>query len=173
MQRKLILFKILIMVSVIFAFIGAILLVNATTFGKIAKTIGTIAFGIGLVGSIVSICFYKSEESKNEVKQQVQREDELAQREKREQMKLQNLGEIIEKTKILSTSTVKDKSDAMKRGIIGALLIGTSGAVIGTATSGHIKTTTFLVVYKNGKKEAIEVVNGTPIYDLYLQALEV
>ena len=168
MQRKLTLLELLIMVSVIFTFAGGILF--AIEFGKIAKTLGAIAFAIGLVGLIVSICFYKREESKDEAKQQ---EDELALTKERERIILQNLSGIIEKTKILSTSTVEDKNDAMKRGIIGALLIGTPGAVIGTATSGYIKTTTFLVFYKNGKKEAVEVVNGTEFYNFYVQYLEI
>lgn len=79
----------------------------------------------------------------------------------------------IVKTKILSTSIVKDKKNAMIRGIVGALLIGTSGAIIGTSSAKNISTTTFLIIYKNGSRETIEVVNETRIYDFYIQYLEV
>lgn len=171
MKKKSVVLKILILVFTLLSFAGTMLLIS--NFNQITNIIAPIALGIGLAGLIVSLVLYGNEVAKFEMRKQALREEELVRMEEQECNRLQNLGQLIEKTKILSTSTVKDKNDAMKRGIIGALLIGTPGAVIGTGTSSYIKATTFLVVYKNGKKEAIEVVNGTKIYNLYIQHLEV
>lgn len=80
---------------------------------------------------------------------------------------------LIEKTKIINTSTVKNSNEAFNRGVTGAVLFGVTGAIIGSNSAKHISTTTFLIIYKDGHRETDEVVNGSRFYEFYIQFLEV
>jgi hypothetical protein len=76
------------------------------------------------------------------------------------------------------TATARTKAtSAAARGAIGGALFGPLGMVAG-AVSGKKKvtehhTTTFLVYYRDGTRETETVENGTELYNLYMNKLDV
>lgn len=130
---------------------------------------------LGLAGAIMSIILFilyykfspKLKKERDEQKRMKQEQDETARR--KEEEKLAN----IRKTVILSHATLTDKDNAMTRGIVGMALIGTPGAIIGTSTAKERQTTTFLIVYNDNTRETREVENGSELYNIYVQYLEV
>lgn len=129
---------------------------------------------IGILGALLSIgCVLyrafspKLRKEKNEQKRIIQEQNEAERR--KEEEKLAN----IRKTIILSHATLTDKDNAVARGIVGMALIGTAGAVIGTSTAKERQTTTFLIVYNDNTRETREVENGSELYNIYIQYLEV
>lgn len=136
------------------------------TAATIVAIIGGAGLGLDLIAYLV-YCMFSS--SKVEEREEIRRESMERQEKEREAelWKLQN----IKKTIIVSTTAKKD--NAVTRGVVGGLLFGVAGAVVG-ATTGHEKVyTTFLVIYTDGSRESVEVENGSKLYDLYLQHLEV
>lgn len=88
------------------------------------------------------------------------------------------------KTKIIDTShTVTQESkvrtgSALGRAIVGDWVAGPVGAIVGSATAKekvttHEKhTTTFMVYYKDGQRQHQTVNNGTALYNLYMEKLD-
>ena len=99
--------------------------------------------------------------------------DEEEQIEEKKFLELTERKNLIEKTKIINTNTVKNSKEAFNRGVTGAVLFGVTGAIIGSSSAKHISTTTFLIIYKDGHRETDEVVNGSRFYEFYIQFLEV
>ena len=99
--------------------------------------------------------------------------DEEEQIEEKKFLELTERKNLIEKTKIINTNTVKNSKEALNRGVTGAVLFGVTGAIIGSSSAKHISTTTFLIIYKDGHRETDEVVNGSRFYEFYIQFLEV
>lgn len=112
--------------------------------------------------------YLRRKKEKEEEQERIIRERNEAARRKEEE-KLAN----IRKTLILSHATLTDKDNAMTRGIVGMALVGTAGAVIGTSTAKERQTTTFLLVYNDESRETREVENGSELYNIYVQYLEV
>ncbi len=79
----------------------------------------------------------------------------------------------IKKAVIVATRVATDSDSAIMRGVIGEALIGTSGAVIGTSTAKQKQFTTFLLVYEDDTRETKEVENGSPLYQEYINHIEV
>ena len=112
--------------------------------------------------------YLRRKKEKEEKQERIIQERNEAERRKEEE-KLAN----IRKTVILSHATLTDKDNAMKRGIVGMALVGTAGAVIGTSTAKERQTTTFLIVYNDNTRETREVENGSELYNIYVQHLDV
>ena len=135
--------------------------------------------GGGLILTGIALCVYiyfspankeKRLERKRIKLEQERIENERIENEKRKELeKLSN----IRKTVILSHATLIDKDNAMTRGIVGMALIGTPGAILGTSTAKERQTTTFLIVYNDNTRETREVENGSELYNIYIQYLEV
>lgn len=107
------------------------------------------------------------------MKEADQPDEEEEQIEEKKFLELTERKNLIEKTKIINTNTVKNSKEAFNRGVTGAVLFGVTGAIIGSSSAKHISTTTFLIIYKDGHRETDEVVNGSRFYEFYIQFLEV
>ncbi len=79
---------------------------------------------------------------------------------------------VILKTKIIDayekTSTVSETV----RGTVGILMAGLVGGLIGASTAKSKRSTTFLIIYKDGTKQARTVPNGSLEYQQYIKYLE-
>ena len=128
----------------------------------------SIIHGVFLHHTTQGKAYLCKKQEQQEKQERIIRERNEAERRK-EEKKLTN----IRKTLILSHATLTDKDNAMKRGIVGMALVGTAGAVIGTSTAKERQTTTFLVVYNDESRETREVENGSELYNIYVQYLEV
>lgn len=160
--------------SITHLFIAAIVLFTIVLFvGASTETFSVFIIGIsGAIFSTIGCVLYRAFSPKlrreREEQERIIRERNEAARRKEEE-KLAN----IRKTLILSHATLTDKDNAMTRGIVGMALVGTAGAVIGTSTAKERQTTTFLVVYNDESRETREVENGSELYNIYVQYLEV
>ena len=160
--------------SITHLFIAGIILFAIVLFvGVFTETLLAIIIGIlGVLLSTIGCGLYRAFSPKlqrvREEHERIIREKNEAERRKEEE-KLAN----IRKTVILSHATLTDKDNAMTRGIVGMALVGTAGAIIGTSTAKKRQTTTFLVVYNDESRETREVENGSELYNIYVQYLEV
>lgn len=160
--------------SITHLFIAGIVLFTIVLFvGASTETFSVFIIGIsGAIFSTIGCVLYRAFSPKlrreREEQERIIRERNEAARRKEEE-KLAN----IRKTLILSHATLTDKDNAMTRGIVGMALVGTAGAVIGTSTAKERQTTTFLVVYNDASRETREVENGSELYNIYVQYLEV
>lgn len=145
-----------------------VLFVGASTETPSVVIIGILGALLSTIGCVLYRAFSPKLRKEREEQERIIRERNEAERRKEEE-KLAN----IRKTVILSHATLTDKDNAMTRGIVGMALVGTAGAVIGTSTAKERQTTTFLVVYNDESRETREVENGSELYNIYVQYLEV
>lgn len=139
--------------------------------------IGGIVLGAGFAFAIICFILYRVLMPKNvkadrelKKKEALERQERMKREfEKREEWKRTH----IKKAVIVATRVAKDSDSAIMRGIVGEALIGTSGAVIGTSTAKQKQFTTFLLVYEDDARETKEVENGSPLYQEYINHIEV
>lgn len=139
--------------------------------------IGGIVLGVGFAFAIICFILYrvlmpKSVKSERELKKKETLENqERMKREfnEREEWKRTH----IKKAVIVATRVGKDNGNAIIRGIVGDALAGTSGAVIGTSTAKQKQFTTFLLVYEDDTRETKEVENDSPLYQEYINYIEI
>lgn len=77
----------------------------------------------------------------------------------------------IKKTIIVASSSNKKASSAITRGIVGSFILGPVGLLAGT-TAKTKNTTTFMVVYNNGKQKTITVNNNDWQFNNFCKYLE-
>lgn len=80
---------------------------------------------------------------------------------------------VIVKTKIIDTHAKTSAASAAVRGTVGGAVAGPVGAIVGASTAKNKHSTTFLIVYKNGKKETRTVPNTSLEYQKYAKYLDV
>lgn len=78
----------------------------------------------------------------------------------------------IKKTIIVSQSSRKKATSAISRGLIGGAILGPVGLLAGASAKSK-ETTTFQVIYNNGKQETIIVENGSRMFKEYCKYLDV
>lgn len=120
-----------------------------------------------LLDAIAYILYLKY--STEEKRKKKEAEDAKKIEEEREEWKRTH----IKKAVIVATRVAKDSDSAIMRGVVGVALIGTSGAVIGTSTAKQKQFTTFLLVYEDDTRETKEVENESPLYQEYINYIEV
>lgn len=79
---------------------------------------------------------------------------------------------VIVKTKIIDTLGKKSASSAAVRGAVGGAVAGGVGAIVGASTAKENRSTTFLILYKNGKRVTRTVPNGSLEYQKYIKYLD-
>lgn len=79
---------------------------------------------------------------------------------------------VIVKTKIIDTLGKKSTSSAAVRGAVGGAVAGGVGAIVGASTAKENRSTTFLILYKNGKRMTRTVPNGSLEYQKYVKYLD-
>lgn len=158
-------FAIITIILAVFLFLSFILFVS--NFNDGALILFCISMGGFFVELVVYCLFYFLSTSLKQERENIKRQEE-----QQRQTELEKLNHI-KKTVILSHATLTDNKDGMKRGIVGMALVGTAGAVIGTSTAKERQTTTFLVVYNDESRETREVENGSELYNIYVQYLDV
>ena len=77
----------------------------------------------------------------------------------------------IKKTIIVSQNSRKKATSAIGRGLIGSALLGPVGLLAG-ATAKSKETTTFQVIYNNGKQDTVTVKNGSWLFKEYCKYLD-
>ena len=99
--------------------------------------------------------------------------------------KMKMLSESIIKTKIIDTShtataTSKAKTgSSIGRAVVGGAIAGPAGAMIGAGTAkkkvtvNEHHTTTFMVFYQDGTRNHDTVENGTELYHIYMEKLDI
>lgn len=99
--------------------------------------------------------------------------------------KMKRLAASIAKTKIIDTShtataTSKAKTgSSVGRAVIGGAIAGPAGAMIGAGTAkrkvtvDEHHTTTFMVFYQDGTRNHDTVENGTELYHIYMEKLDI
>ena len=80
---------------------------------------------------------------------------------------------VIVKTKIIDTLGKKSTSSAAMRGVVGGAVAGGVGAVVGASTAKENRSTTFLILYKNGKRVTKTVPNSSAEYQKYIKYLDI
>lgn len=139
--------------------------------------IGGIVLGIGFAFAIICFILYRVLIPKNVKADRELKKKEALERQERIQREFEEHEEWkrthIKKAVIVATRVGKDNSNAIIRGIVGDALAGTSGAVIGTSTAKQKQFTTFLLVYEDDTRETKEVENGSPLYQEYINHIEV
>lgn len=79
---------------------------------------------------------------------------------------------IIVKTMIIDTQGKTSTASAAARGAVGHIVAGPVGGIVGASTAKGKRSTTFLIVYKNGKKLTRTVPNGSLEYQKYIKYLD-
>lgn len=79
---------------------------------------------------------------------------------------------VIVKTKIIDTLGKKSASSAAVRGAVGGAVAGGVGVIVGASTAKENRSTTFLILYKNGKRVTRTVPNGSLEYQKYVKYLD-
>lgn len=123
-----------------------------------------IIFAIVIIACIIYVVSSKKNKEENEAYEKAKKEDA-----EREEWKATH----IKKAVIVATRVGKNNGSAIIRGVVGDALIGTSGAVIGTSTAKQKQFTTFLLVYEDDTRETKEVENGSPLYQTYINYIEI
>lgn len=172
------LFHIFIIVGLLCFLSGIILLCNGLLVAAFCL-IGTCPILL-ILGAIINRLTMSSEEKaqlvqeREEEKLKTQREKEVYEREQREIAEREQWKAThIKKAVIVATRVGKNNGSAILRGVVGDALIGTSGAVIGTSTAKQKQFTTFLLVYEDDTRETKEVENGSPLYQTYINYIEI
>lgn len=80
---------------------------------------------------------------------------------------------VIVKTRIIDAYGKASTSSAAMRGTVGGLVAGPVGALVGASTAKNKRSTTFLILYKDGKKESRTVPNNSLEYQEYIKYLEI
>lgn len=80
---------------------------------------------------------------------------------------------VIVKTRIIDAYGKKSTASAAMRGTVGNVVAGPVGAIVGASTAKENRSTTFLVIYKNGKKVTRTVPNNSLEYQKYVKYLDV
>lgn len=139
--------------------------------------IGGIVLGIGFAFAIICYILYRVLMPKNVKADRELKKKEALERQERMKREFEEREEWkrthIKKAVIVATRVGKDNGSAIIRGVVGDALIGTSGAVIGTSTAKQKQFTTFLLVYEDDTRETKEVENGSPLYQEYINHIEV
>ncbi len=78
----------------------------------------------------------------------------------------------IKKVMIVGNSSTKKAGSAIARGAVGGALLGPVGLVGGAVSAKNKDTTTFLIEYKDGRRETKTVKNSDPDFKLYCKFLE-
>lgn len=81
--------------------------------------------------------------------------------------------DVIVKTKIVDSYGKTSAASAATRGIIGNAVAGPLGAVVGSSTAKQNRSTTFLIIYKSGRKLTRTVSNSSLEYQKYIKYLDV
>lgn len=79
---------------------------------------------------------------------------------------------VIVKTSIIDTYGKKSAASAALRGTVGNAVAGPVGAIVGASTAKDKRSTTFLIVYKNGKSVTRTVPNNSIEYQKYVKCLD-
>ena len=102
----------------------------------------------------------------------------------KEQEKLEKEKQTVLKTKFIDSSHTATQTatpkvgSAIGRAVVGDWVAGPAGAIVGSATAkqkvtvNEKHTTTFMVYYKDGQRQHKTVDNGTELYDLYMEKLD-
>ncbi len=79
---------------------------------------------------------------------------------------------VIVKTKIIDAYGKTSTASAATRGVVGNIVAGPVGGIVGASTAKSKRSTTFLVIYKNGNKITRTVPNNSLEYQQYIKYLE-
>lgn len=79
---------------------------------------------------------------------------------------------VIVKTKIIDAYGKTSTASAAARGTVGGIVAGPVGSIVGASTAKSKRSTTFLVIYKNGNKVTRTVPNNSLEYQKYIKYLE-
>lgn len=79
---------------------------------------------------------------------------------------------VIVKTKIIDAYGKTSAASAAARGTVGGIVAGPIGSVVGASTAKSKRSTTFLILYKNGKKVTRTVPNNSLEYQKYIKYLD-
>lgn len=79
---------------------------------------------------------------------------------------------VILKTKIIDAYGKTSTASAAARGAVGNIVAGPVGGIVGASTAKSKRSTTFLVIYKDGNKQTRTVPNGSFEYQQYIKYLE-
>lgn len=82
-------------------------------------------------------------------------------------------GNVIVKTKIIDTYGKTSTVSAAARGTVGGIVAGPVGSIVGASTAKNKRSTTFLILYKSGKKITRAVPNNSLEYQKYVKYLDV
>lgn len=80
---------------------------------------------------------------------------------------------VIVKTKIIDAYGKTSTASAAARGTVGGIVAGPVGSIVGASTAKSKRSTTFLIVYKDGKKITRTVPNNSLEYQKYVKYLDV
>lgn len=80
---------------------------------------------------------------------------------------------VIVKTKIIDAYGKTSTASAAARGTVGGIVAGPVGSIVGASTAKSKRSTTFLIVYKDGKKITRTVPNNSFEYQKYVKYLDV
>lgn len=80
---------------------------------------------------------------------------------------------VIVKTKIIDAYGKTSTASATARGTVGGIVAGPVGSIVGASTAKSKRSTTFLVIYKNGNKVTRTVPNNSLEYQKYIKYLEI
>lgn len=79
---------------------------------------------------------------------------------------------VIIRTKIIDAYGKTSTASAAARGAVGNIVAGPVGGIVGASTAKSKRSTTFLIVYKNGKKQTKTVPNDSLEYQKYVKYLD-
>lgn len=79
---------------------------------------------------------------------------------------------IIVKTKIVDVYGKTSTASAAARGVVGNIVAGPVGGIVGASTAKSKRSTTFLIIYKDGNKQTRTVPNGSLEYQKYVKYLD-
>lgn len=79
---------------------------------------------------------------------------------------------VIVKTKIIDAYGKTSTASAATRGVVGNIVAGPVGGIVGASTAKSKRSTTFLVIYKNGRKATRTVPNNSLEYQKYIKYLD-
>lgn len=103
---------------------------------------------------------------------------------KKEKERKEHATRTVMRTRIIDsshTATAISKvntGSAVSRGVVGGMIAGPVGAIVGASTAKQDTeveehhTTTFMVYYSNGTRRADTVENGTELYNIYMNKLD-
>ena len=113
---------------------------------------------------------YKPEHIKQN-EEKIKKQHEEYRQIKKEKEKERKANNEIAYTMIVGNNSTKSASSAIVRGAVGGALLGPVGLVGGALSGTNKNTTTFILVYVDGRKESVTVKTGGLLYNLYIQLL--